>query len=128
MSAPMMEPYTSMSVAAALFGLAALGGLLMAGIRLSGTERPPTWLAMVHGLIAAAGLTLLIYAALTVGIPPLAQIATGLFIVAASGGAAMNLLYHWKMRPLPIPLMMGHALLAVTGFVLLLMCVFRQVQ
>ncbi len=116
-----MEPNTMMQTAAALFGAAALGGLLMAGMRFSGTPRPPTWLAMGHGVLAAAGLTLLTYAAVTVGIPPMAQLALALFVLAAIGGAAMNLLFHWKLLPLPIPLMIGHALMAVTGFVLLLL-------
>lgn len=49
-----METYTMLQTAAALFGAAALGGLLMAGMRFSGTPRPPTWLAKGHGLLAAA--------------------------------------------------------------------------
>jgi len=121
-----MEPDTIMRTSAALFGLAALGGLWMAGMRLRGIPRPPAWLAMGHGLLAAAGLTLLIYAALTVGIPPMAQLAAGLFIIAAIGGAAMNLLFHWKLLPLPIPLMVLHALFAVAGFALLLLSILQQ--
>lgn len=121
-----MEPYTSMEVAAALFGIAALGGLTMAGIRLSGTPQPPASLAMLHGLLAAAGLTLLLYAAFTVGLPRMAQLAVGFFIVAALGGTALNLLYHQKQLPLPKPLMIGHALLAVAGFVLLLLSLFGK--
>lgn len=121
-----MEPYTSLQAVAALFGVAALGGLLMAGIRFSGAQNPPAWLAMVHGLLAASGLTLLIYTAVTIGIPSLAKIALAFFVVAAMGGAVMNLLFHMKLRPLPIPLMIGHALLAVTGFALLLLCILRQ--
>src|ERR1035437_3997765 len=120
-----MEPTTMMQTAAVLFGIAALGGLLMAGMRFSGTPRPPAWLAMGHGLLAAAGLTLLGYAALTFGIPPMAQIATCLFVIAAIGGAAMNLLFHWKLLPLPIPLMILHALLAVVGFALLLLSIYQ---
>lgn len=119
-----METYTMLQTAAVLFGAAALGGLLMAGMRFSGTPRPPTWLAMGHGLLAAAGLTLLIYAAATAGVPRTAQIAMVLFVIAAAGGAAMNLLYHWKLLPLPIPLMLVHALLAVSGFVLLLVTLY----
>ena len=98
-----METFTMLQTSAVLFGAAALGGLLMAGMRFSGTPRPPTWLAMGHGLLAAAGLTLLIYAAATAGVPRTAQIAMVLFVIAAAGGAAMNLLYHWKLLPLPIP-------------------------
>jgi hypothetical protein len=43
-----------------------------------------------------------------------------LFLVAAAGGVVMNLGYQWKQRPLPVPLMVGHALLAIVAFVLLL--------
>lgn len=123
-----METYTMLQTAAVLFGVAALGGLLMAGMRFSGTPRPPAWLAMVHGLLAAAALTLLIYAAATVGIPRMAQFALGLFVIAAIGGATMNLLFHWKLLPLPIPLMIGHALLAVAGFVLLLLSLYGSAR
>ena len=123
-----METYTMLQTAAVLFGAAALGGLLMAGMRFSGTPRPPTWLAMGHGLLAAAGLTLLIYAAATAGVPRTAQIAMVLFVIAAAGGAAMNLLYHWKLLPLPIPLMLVHTLLAVSGFVLLLVTLYGSVR
>ncbi len=121
-----MEPYMMMRTAASLFGIAAIGGLLMAGMRFSCIPRPPAWLAMGHGLLAAAGLTLLIYAAIVTGIPPMAQFATGLFVIAAVGGAAMNLLFHWKLLPLPIPLMILHATLAVAGFVLLLVSIYGQ--
>ncbi len=123
-----MEPYALMRSAALLFGLAALGGLLMAGMRLTGSPRPPAWLAMGHGMLAAAGLTLLIYAAVSVGVPILAQYAIALLILAAIGGVAMNLLYHWKMMALPVPLMILHALLAIAGFGLLLMVIFGQPQ
>ena len=115
-----MEPNMSLQTATVLLGAGALGGLVMAGIRLKGEARPPSWLAMAHGVLAAAALTLLIYAALTVGIPTLSLYATGLLVIAAAGGAAINLLYHSKMLPLPIPLIIVHAVLAVLGFVLLL--------
>lgn len=113
-----------LQTATVLFAMAALGGVLMAGIRFSGRPRPPTWLAMGHGLLAGAGLTLLIYAELTVGIPRLAEFALGLFMVAAIGGAAINLMFHDKKREIPIPLMLVHAALAVAAFLLLLASVF----
>lgn len=99
---------------------AALGGLLMAVIRLRGTPHPPAWLAMGHGFMAAAGLTLLTYAALTTGLPVMAWMALGLLALAAIGGVTMNLLYHTRQLALPIPLMVLHALLAVSSLVLLL--------
>ena len=119
-----MEPTTQLQTATALFAISAVGGLIMAGIRFSGTRNPPAWLAMLHGFLSAAGLTLLIYAALTAGVPAMAQIAAVLFVIAAIGGAVMNLVYQWQQRLLPKPLLIGHALLAVAGFVLLLMTVF----
>ena len=43
-----MEPMLSMRTAAVLLALAALGGLVMAGMRWAGKPHPPTWLAMVR--------------------------------------------------------------------------------
>ena len=106
--------------ATGLFVIAALGGLLMAGIRFFGKRNPPPWLAMAHGLLAGAGLTLLTYAALTASIPRMAMTALVLFLVAAAGGLVMNLKYEWNRQLLPVPLLIGHALLAIVGFVLLL--------
>jgi len=123
-----VEPNLSMQVAAVLLGIGALGGLVMAGIRFSGKPRPPSSLAMLHGVLAAAGLTLLIYAALTVGIPQLAQVALGILFLAALGGTAINLLYHSKMLPLPKSWVIGHASVAVVGYLLLLASIFRVTQ
>jgi len=114
-----MEPRLVMATAAVLFGISALGGLIMAGIRFSGPN-PPTWLAMLHGFLSAAALTLLIYAACTIGLPALAQLSILLFVIAALGGVVMNLQYHWKLLPLPKWLVVVHGSLAVLGFVLLL--------
>jgi len=115
-----MDPTTMLRTAACLFVLTALGGLLMAGIRLMGKRNPPPWIAMLHGLLAGAGVTLLAYAALTTTIPATATIALVLFAIAALGGLVLNLNYEWNRRLLPLPLMIVHALVAVTGFVLLL--------
>jgi len=97
----------------------------MAGIRFGGKPHPPTWLAMLHGFLAASALTLLIYGWATVGLPGLAMAGTALFALAAVGGVAMNLGYHWRRLPLPMGLMIGHAVLAVLGYVLLLIATFR---
>ena len=120
-----MQPYAHLlQTAALLFGIAALGGLAMAAIRLRGAPRPPAWLAYVHGLLAAAGLTLMVYAACTVGLPPMAKASLAALVLAALGGSALNLMYHQKQLPLPVPIMVGHALLAVVGFVLLFLAAF----
>jgi hypothetical protein len=74
---------------------------------------------MLHGFLAGAALTLLIYADLTVGLPGMAQLALVLFLAAAAGGAFLNLHFHWKMQPLPIWLVLVHAGIAICGFLLL---------
>lgn len=119
-----MDMMLMLKTSCLLFSAAALGGILMAGLRFSGRPRPPSWLAMGHGLLAAAGLTLLIYAWSTADIPVMAQFATVLFIIAAAGGAAINLLFHVKQLPIPISWMVVHAVLAIAAFVLLLLSVF----
>jgi hypothetical protein len=113
-----------MEIAATLLGLAALGGVTLAGMRLSGTPRPPTWMALGHGAVAAAGLLTLIYLAVTTGLPQLAGIALGILILAALGGATIFGLFHLQEKPLPIPLVLGHGLIAAVGFVLLLLSIF----
>ena len=104
-----------------LVGTAA-GGLLMALIRFGRQgSNPPAWLAMLHGFLAAAGLTLLTFAALTVGIPGLALGGLALLLVAAVGGVVMNLSYHIKDVPLPKWLVVVHAALAIAGFAMVLL-------
>jgi uncharacterized membrane protein HdeD (DUF308 family) len=119
-----MEPNLIMQTAAVLLALAAIGGATMAIIRFGGKPHPPTWLAMLHGFLAAAAVTLLLYACFTVGLPTLAKAALALFVIAALGGAVLNLNYHWKQLPLPKSLMLAHGALAVVGFLLLLGAIF----
>jgi hypothetical protein len=119
-----IEPMSLLQAAAGLFTLAALGGLVMAAIRFGGKRNPPAWLAMLHGLLAAAGITLLAYAVLAGGTPSLAPIALLLFLLAAGGGAVLSLAYKWKQRLLPSWLVVAHALLAVLAYALLLFVVF----
>ncbi|MGY1426134.1 hypothetical protein [Lysobacter sp. A289] len=119
-----MDSIGMLRVAVALFAIAAAGGLVMAAIRLFGKRNPPSWLAMVHGLLAAAGLTLLAYAAIAGQVPNLAWVALGLLVLAAAGGALMNLVYQWQRRILPLGLLLGHVILAVVGFVALIAAAF----
>lgn len=114
-----MNAAQMLQVSTLLFLVAALGGLTMAAVRFGGKRNPPAWLAMFHGLLAAAGLTLLAYAALTVGVPAMAQLALLLFLVAAGGGAVLSLRYKWNRLLLPAWLVVVHALAAVLGFLLL---------
>jgi hypothetical protein len=113
-----------MQLAAIVLGLAALGGATLAVIRLRGAPWPPVWMALGHGTVAATGVGILIYAAVTTGIPVLAQAALGIFVLAALGGATLFVGFHLRSKPLPIPLVIGHGVIAATGYVLLLLSYF----
>jgi hypothetical protein len=115
-----MDPMTMLRTSACLFVLTALGGLLMAGIRFFGARNPPPWVALVHGLLAGAGVTLLAYVTATAQVPRLAIVALVLFLLAALGGVVLNLRYEWNRTLLPATLVLGHAAAAIVGFVVLL--------
>ena len=66
------------------------------------------------------------YASLTADIPPLASRGLALLLVAAAGGIVMNLRYHLKQVELPTWLVFMHALLAVDGFLMLLIVGVRS--
>ena len=113
-----------MQWAAIVLALAALGGLTLAGIRLSGAPRPPTWLAIGHGAIAATGLGFLIYAAAYSTIPALAQISLAVLVLAALGGTTLFAGFHLRGQALPIPLVIVHGVAAIAGYVLLLLSLY----
>jgi hypothetical protein len=109
-----------MTTALILFAVAALGGLVMAAMRLGGRELPPMGLAIVHGLFAAAGLVTLILALVGSGFSTMATIALVGFVGAALGGFYLFSL-HLKKQALPIPYVVVHGLFAVASFVILLL-------
>ena len=108
-----------MNTAAILLTLAGLGGLVVASFPLRGIPRPPTWLALGHGAIAAAGLVTLIYLTLTTTVTTMVFVATAILVAAALGGAALFLGFHLREKPLPIVLVLGHGATALTGVILL---------
>jgi hypothetical protein len=114
-----------MKTALALLTLTALGGVAMAVQILGRKAAPPHWLAMLHGLLAASALTLLLFAWFTTGLPAMAGWALLLFLVAAVGGAFLNLGYHMKGVAMPKAIVVGHAGLAVAGYVILLLVVIK---
>ncbi len=115
-----------MQLAAILLSLAALGGVAMVVIRLKGDPLPPIGLATAHGTIAGIGVLVLAYNAYDPGIPQYAQYALGIFVLAALGGATLFMMFHLKSRPLPIPLMLGHGLIALAGLGLLLYTLYGE--
>src|SRR5919107_2177521 len=112
-----------MTVALILFGIAAVGGVIMAAMRFGGRELPPMALAVVHGLFAAAGLVTLIVAVLGANASWAAIIAAAGFVVAALGGF-MLFSYHLKRKALPVNYVVIHGAGAVISFVILLAAIF----
>ena len=120
-----MDPVPMMKAALVLLTLTALGGVAMGVIRLGRDANPPSWLAMLHGLLAAMALSLLLYAYLAGAgrVPAAAAWALLAFLVAGAGGAYLNLRYHVRAVLVPKGIMVVHAVVAVAGYVLLLMAV-----
>lgn len=116
-----MDTQTILFVACVLFGVAAAGGIVMALIRLGKKTNPPHWIAMLHGFIAAAGVTLLAYVTIFAQVPDLAQLALLAVLLAAAGGVWMNLGRHQQGVLIPNSVMVAHALVAVAGVALLLL-------
>jgi hypothetical protein len=107
-----------------LFAIAAIGGVTMAVLHFRGRTPPPGALATVHGIIAASGLVVLLLAVMNAGMGGGAAIALGIFVIAALGGFGL-LSYHLRKRALPNGLVIGHGLLAVVAFLILLAAVFK---
>lgn len=102
---------------AILFGVAALGGIVLAFKK----ERPMA-LAIVHGLVAAAGLVCLIIAVLNGGAGNLPLVSLLLFVIAALGGFVL-FSFHLRNRILPRGLIYTHGLLAAVAEVLLVIAI-----
>ena len=113
-----------MLTALVLFGIAAVGGLTMAVQRFRGAPHPPLPLALVHGALAATGLVVLILAVTGGGAVSLAKAALVVFLIAALGGFFL-ISQHLTKKLLPKPVVVVHALVAVTGFILLLVAVLQ---
>ena len=120
-----MEAGMMLRTAVVLLAITAAGGLLMAGLRFAGRPHPPDALAMLHGLLAGSGLTLVLYAAFTAGLPGNAWLGLVAMAVAALGGLVLNLRYHSKREALPVWLVLVHAAVAVIGLVVFAVAVWR---
>ena len=114
-----------MTLAAILFAIAALGGAVMAVMRLRGRELPPFRLAIVHGLFAAAGLIAVLVIIVGHTTSTQATVALVGFIIAALGGFFL-FSYHLRRLALPVCVVIIHGLIAVISFVVLLVAIFGQ--
>jgi len=110
-------------IAATLFALGALGGLFMAARSFKG-QSIPVPVAVLHGLAGATGLVLLLVAVLMGIGGGTAQIALGVLVVAALGGFYL-LSFHLRKERHPKAVIVVHALVAVTGFLTLLIAIYQ---
>lgn len=105
-----------LTVAIILFALAAVIGITLAVMHIKKKTVPITY-ALPHGIVAATGLVLVLISYVqghaVVGLPLL------LFIIAALGGFVL-FATHFRSRPLPVPLIVIHAVVAVIAFLLLI--------
>ena len=104
-------------IAIVLFAAAAVGGIVLAILRLQGKALPMP-VALVHGAVAAAGLVALIVAVFASGLK--AKVPLLLFVIAALGGFVL-FSFHLRRKAIPIPVMLIHAGVAVLAFALLVM-------
>lgn len=103
-----------------VFALAALMGVILIWFLLR-NKNTPKGLAIIHGTTAGIGILLLVAVLFTSQTKPYLSLA--FFILAAIGGFTM--MYRDIFgKSLPKWLAVGHGLIAVVGFVLLLMIFF----
>jgi hypothetical protein len=103
-----------------LFAIGAFGGLTMAVMHFRTRSSPHALLAGAHGVFAASGLITLVWTVMKLGSSHGTGIALGLFLLAALGGFAL-LSFHLRGRALPSALIIGHGLIAVAAFGVLLL-------
>lgn len=101
-----------------LFAVAALGGLVLAVRNWTGGKLPLP-LALVHGGAAAVALVLLIVGVVSAGTTYAFVLPLVLFVVAALAGFYL-FMNHLRGNRLPSAGVIIHALVAVAGFILLL--------
>lgn len=106
------------------FGMAAVGGLILAASVLRGKLAP--WaLSLTHAALGALGLGLTLLAVLQ-GAEHAVQIALLILVVAALGGFFLAS-FHLRRTPGPRAVAIIHALAAVTGVVVLAAATFSLI-
>jgi hypothetical protein len=103
-----------------LFAVGALVGMYLLSLLLR-NKQTPKFVAVIHGLFVALALVLLICYAVKHG-PGLVEYIV-LFVLAAIGGIIL-IMRDLSGKSLPRWLSIGHGLIAVAGFILLLIYAF----
>src|SRR5262245_5002706 len=105
-----------------VFAIAALGGLTLAAVYVLRGRLAPWALSLLHAALGAIGLLLLIYAALTTGIPGTALAALVILVIAGLGGFYLASI-HLRGEVATKSVVFIHAGVAVIGFLTLLAAV-----
>ena len=117
-----------LAIATGLFGVTVLAGIWMGVIHMDsdGRRRPPLWLAVAHGIFAVVAAVPLVAVlersptrGLATGSASFGVIAAGFFLGAAAVGSYLFFARHLRGRRLPGVAIVTHMMLAVTGFVVL---------
>ena len=103
--------------------ITAVGGLLLAAKVLNG-KQAPWFLSIVHALLGATGLVLLAITANNSGWPGQLSASLALLVVAALGGFYLAS-HHLRGTVSPKGIVLIHAGVAVTGFLVLLTVYFQ---
>jgi hypothetical protein len=102
-----------LNVAAIVFAIAALGGIVLAAHVLRGKFAP--WaLSLLHAALGAAGIVLVLVTVIQ-GLRGNAALALGLFVIAALGGFFLASFHYRKQLP-PSAVVVVHAVVALAGF------------
>lgn len=107
--------------AIAIFGMTAVAGMYLLTLVFRGKETPKA-VSLIHGLLAVTGLVLLIV--YCTGHDPAPVESIVVFVIAALGGFV--LIYKDLTGKIPKWLGVAHGLIAVTGFILLLVFAFGR--
>jgi hypothetical protein len=102
-----------------LFACAAVAGVILAALHFAGKKLPMA-LALLHGLFAVAAVIVLIMAVMKLATAGLLGIALIIFALAALGGLGLFLGFYLPRKKLPSAGVVLHGLLAVSGFVIVL--------
>ena len=103
-----------------LFALGALVGMYLLALVLQKKETPK-FVALIHGIFVATALIMLLVYAMKNG-PGLTE-SIVLFVMAALGGVVL-IYKDLTKKPIPAWLAIGHGVIAVVGFLYLIMYTF----
>lgn len=117
---PTVTPALMLGLASILFLWAIILGIMLAFARFGKEANPPPVLVWWHGSFAIVGFLILLYGSFFVGYPMMANIGVALISLAALFGIWMYVNYHRKDILIPPPIVWGHGLVAVIGFLMIL--------